>query len=595
MLDIKLKERIKKYLRGIWGIELLVLVILISFLTINYGREFNTIKKGYEARTFDSLFNKQEFIKDTIYKETEELGRLVYYVSNNLKYIEDEDVKEEIDNKLYEEDFNIAYKYAILNKTTGKIITNDYGLEEFYRSKYGIVTSKDIVIYLQSRGFSNITIDNVDTFNSYINSNVKYVEKEMLSNYEEFYYTYPEIYKDLITEKEMTAKLVIITTIIAIILLIKLIVNFIRKKGTISLKINTIHRIFYVLRYGFKYKPIRNKLILSFGAAICVIVGYLYLVAAMRNQNLLLTFLTKYPFKGTLFIVLIPLLCIVYTVKKTLDIAMINEGLKKLNDGNLDYNIDNIGQREVKELVYNINKIKDGYKIAVNEKVKNEKLKTELISNVSHDLKTPLTSIINYVNILKDPKITEEERLNYLNILEKKSFKLKELIEDLFEASKLNSGKMILNKSEVDIIALVHQGVGEYSSLYEEKNIEFKVMSKDEELHINLDGKLISRVFENIIINALKYSLENTRVYINIIDKNKEVEIYFKNISNYEMNFNEEEIFERFTRGDESRNSFVEGSGIGLAIAKSIVELHNGNIKIEVEGDMFKLYINIPK
>ena len=595
MLDIKLKERIKKYLRGIWGIELLVLVILISFLTINYGREFNTIKKGYEARTFDSLFNKQEFIKDTIYKETEELGRLVYYVSNNLKYIEDEDVKEEIDNKLYEEDFNIAYKYAILNKTTGKIITNDYGLEEFYRSKYGIVTSKDIVIYLQSRGFSNITIDNVDTFNSYINSNVKYVEKEMLSNYEEFYYTYPEIYKDLITEKEMTAKLVIITTIIAIILLIKLIVNFIRKKGTISLKINTIHRIFYVLRYGFKYKPIRNKLIISFGAAICVIVGYLYLVAAMRNQNLLLTFLTKYPFKGTLFIVLIPLLCIVYTVKKTLDIAMINEGLKKLNDGNLDYNIDNIGQREVKELVYNINKIKDGYKIAVNEKVKNEKLKTELISNVSHDLKTPLTSIINYVNILKDPKITEEERLNYLNILEKKSFKLKELIEDLFEASKLNSGKMILNKSEVDIIALVHQGVGEYSSLYEEKNIEFKVMSKDEELHINLDGKLISRVFENIIINALKYSLENTRVYINIIDKNKEVEIYFKNISNYEMNFNEEEIFERFTRGDESRNSFVEGSGIGLAIAKSIVELHNGNIKIEVEGDMFKLYINIPK
>ena len=123
--------------------------------------------------------------------------------------------------------------------------------------------------------------------------------------------------------------------------------------------------------------------------------------------------------------------------------------------------------------------------------------------------------------------------------------KLKELIEDLFEASKLNSGKMILKKSNVDIISLVHQGVGEYSTLYEEKNIEFKVV-KREELHINLDGKLISRVFENIIINALKYSLENTRVYINIIDKNKEVEIYFKNISNYEMNFNEEEIFERF-------------------------------------------------
>ncbi|WP_341479406.1 HAMP domain-containing sensor histidine kinase [Clostridium gasigenes] len=592
MLVIKLKEIIKRYLRGIWGIEILVLVILIGFLTISYVKEFN---RQNRPGVFDSLFNEQKFIKDTIYSETEEIANMIYYLSNNLKYIEDYDVDKKIEAKVYGESLKNTYKYAILNKTTGNIITSDYGLEEFYGPNYGLIDSEDVLRYLKNRGFANIMIDNVDTFNSYINSDIKYVEKEGLSNYEEFYYTYPEGYKELIREKAITAKLMIVTTIISILLFFKLLINIVTNGKEVNLKINTVHRLFYVLRYGFKYKYTRNKLVTAIVAAFIVIVSYLYLVASIRNQNLLLTLLTKYPFKGTLFIVLIPLLCIVYTVKKTLDIAMINEGLKKLNDGNLDYDIDDIGQKEVKELVDNINQIKDGYKIAVNEKVKNEKLKTELISNVSHDLKTPLTSIINYVNILKDPNITEDERLDYLDILEKKSLKLKGLIEDLFEVSKLNSGKMILNKSDVDIIALVHQGVGEYSSLYEEKNIEFKVSSKEDELVINLDGKLMSRVFENIIINALKYSLDNTRVYINITNKDNELEIDFKNISNYEMNFNEEEIFERFERADQSRNSAVEGSGIGLAIARSIVELHNGNIKIDVEGDMFKLYIKIPK
>ncbi|WP_242969949.1 sensor histidine kinase [Clostridium chauvoei] len=173
--------------------------------------------------------------------------------------------------------------------------------------------------------------------------------------------------------------------------------------------------------------------------------------------------------------------------------------------------------------------------------------------------------------------------------------KLKILIEDLFEVSKLNSGKMNINRELINIVSLVHQGLGEYSNLYEEKNITFKVNSNKEDILVNLDGKLMSRLFENIIINSLKYSLENTRVYIDILENNDDIEISFKNISNYEMEFSTQEIFERFVRADKSRTSLVEGSGIGLAIAKSIVELHNGDIKIEVEGDMFKLYIIIPK
>ncbi|MGL5084294.1 MAG: sensor histidine kinase [Clostridium sp.] len=594
-MDTKLKEKFRKYLSGIWGLEILVLVILISFLAFNYVKEVNSFTKDTGESVFNALFDKDKFIRDTIYRDTKDVGALIYYESNNLENIESQEVDSEIESILYGEKFENTYKYAILNKNTGKIITNDYGLQEFYGPNFGVVDSEDILRYLESRGFANIYMDNVNTFNSYINSDVKYVDKDMLSNYEEFYYVYPEVYKELISESALKGKMMIAGTIVTILLLFKILINFITNKKDVNLRINIIYRLFYVLRYGFRYKHTRNKLVVAIVAALSVIVAYLYLVASIRSQNLLVTFLTRYPFKGTLFIVLIPLICIVYTVKKTLDIAMINDGLKKLNEGNLDYNIDDIGQREVRELVDNINQIKDGYKIAVNEKVKNEKLKTELISNVSHDLKTPLTSIINYVNILKNSNITEEERIEYLQILEKKSCKLKELINDLFEVSKLNSGKMILNKNDVDIISLVHQGVGEYSYLYEDKNIEFKVISDEDELVVNLDGKLMSRVFENVILNALKYSLENTRVYVNIINSENEVEINFKNISSYEMNFNSEEIFERFVRGDESRNSVVEGSGIGLAIARSIVELHNGNINIDVEGDMFKLYIKIPK
>ncbi|ALP89093.1 MULTISPECIES: sensor histidine kinase [Clostridium] len=362
-----------------------------------------------------------------------------------------------------------------------------------------------------------------------------------------------------------------------------------------KIKSNIINNVIFVLKKGFKYKETRTTLLVSIILGVITLVTYLYFLATGGYENnIFVRFFQTYPFKGSIFMIMILFLTMIYGAKKTLDISVVNEALRKVNEGNLQDDIILDGSPAIRELAHNINLIKAGYKEILEEGVRSEKLKTELISNVSHDLKTPLTSIINYVNIIKSKDITEEERSDYIEILEKKSLKLKALIEDLFEMSKINSGKLKLNKELIDILSLVHQGVGEYSSLYEEKNINFKVTCEEDAIYMALDGKMISRAIENLIINSLKYSLENTRVYIEIEKNEGYVTISMKNIANYEMDFSEEEMFERFARGDKSRNSKIEGSGLGLAITKSIVELHGGIIKIRREGDMFKIYVKLP-
>ncbi len=386
-----------------------------------------------------------------------------------------------------------------------------------------------------------------------------------------------------------------IIIIIYIIFIAKIIINLNTNKDRLPVKSKILNDVIYVIKNGFRYKSTRKVLVASMSLLLILLITYLYFLATGGyKNNIFVSFFRTYPFKGTILIILMLFLLSIYSIKKTLDVIIVNEELKKVNEGNFEEDIVLEGSSAVKELAHSINLIKAVYKEILDEGVKNEKLKTELISNVSHDLKTPLTSIINYVNILKNEDITDEERKEYLLILEKKSLKLKSLIEDLFEMSKINSGKIKLNKEKLDIVSLVYQEVGEYSTLYEDKNIAFVVNSEEESIYMNFDGKLISRALENLIINALKYSMENTRIYIDIEKTEKSVNLSIKNIANYEMDFNEEEMFERFARGDKSRNSKVEGSGLGLAITKSIVELHNGTIKIKREGDMFKIFLQFP-
>lgn len=268
--------------------------------------------------------------------------------------------------------------------------------------------------------------------------------------------------------------------------------------------------------------------------------------------------------------------------------------LKKIEDGDMhvDINTKNLGT--LSNLAMEINNLKVSYNKKVEEGIRSEKLKTELITNVSHDLKTPLTSIVNYVDILKDESLDKSEIKDYVTILDNKSTKLKKLVEDLFEMSKMNSGQIILNKSDVDIVELIHQSLGELSFLGENKNLAFKVIG-NKDCHLHLDGARISRVMDNLICNAIKYSLENSRIYLEVIEYEEECEIIVKNISKYDLDFNEDDILERFVRGDKSRNSTIDGSGLGLAISKTIVELHKGTLKVKCDGDLFKVIIKLPK
>lgn len=590
-----MRNSLKKYLTGIWGIEIILIIILSVSLGFSYYQSLNNelIKLG--AGPMDSLFDKEGYIKARIKYQSKSISETIYTYTNNLSDI----TNLKSDNEYYRNEPNYYSDifYILINKDTLKFTTNDDLLYQFILDELTELPEIENFAYkyIEDKGFTYYKVDNVNTFNYYVESLKVDVDKSYMKNYIEIYYRSPSVDYYLLTTDNITAQVIIASIILLVFLSLKTIINLIFNRDNIHLEIKVFQNIFYVLKDGIKYKNTRNKIIIAFSGAILVLFIYLYLVAGIRNQNVLVTFLSSYPFKATLILVLVPLFCVIYSLKKSLDVSIINEGLKKINSGDLDYNIEDIGEREVKELVENINKVKNAYKVALDEKVRNEKLKTELISNVSHDLKTPLTSIINYVNILNNQNVTEEEKIKYLDILEKNSKRLKSLIEDLFEASKLNSGKMKIEKHNIDIISLIYQGLGEYSNLYEEKNIDFKLRSDKEEIFLNLDGKLISRVFENIIINSLKYSLENTRVYIDVEDKENSVRISFKNIANYEMDFNEKEMFERFARADKSRNSKVEGSGMGLAIAKSIIDLHNGSIDIEVEGDMFKIHIFLPK
>lgn len=239
-----------------------------------------------------------------------------------------------------------------------------------------------------------------------------------------------------------------------------------------------------------------------------------------------------------------------------------------------------------------LEKIQSGFKKAVDEEVKNERMKTELVTNVSHDLRTPLTAIITYIDLLKNEK-DEEKRKEYTEVLERKSLRLKALIEDLFEMSKAASKTIQMNYMKVDLVGLIRQAELENEEKIREAHLEFRWKLPEDKVVLWLDSEKTYRIFENLIVNITKYAMPHTRVYIEMNERPDDVQIFMKNVSAGELNFNTEEITDRFVRGDSSRNT--EGSGLGLAIAKSFAQLQHGNLNITTEADLFKAEIILPK
>ncbi|PEJ58658.1 two-component sensor histidine kinase [Bacillus sp. AFS002410] len=278
--------------------------------------------------------------------------------------------------------------------------------------------------------------------------------------------------------------------------------------------------------------------------------------------------------------------------KKVKKFNAIKEGVEQIKAGDFLHRIKIDGKGEFANLSSNINSITDGLKTAVDRELKSERMKTELITNVSHDIRTPLTSIITYVDLLKKEKDLAKIE-EYVEVLDQKSQRLKLLTNDLFEAAKASSGTIPVNLERIDVLSLITQGLGEVNAKIEALDLSIKINHPQDKLYAAADGKLLWRSVENLLSNIFKYALRGSRVYIDLEDLGNEILLTFKNISAYELNISADELMERFKRGDESRNS--QGSGLGLSIAKSLIEIQNGQFSIQVDGDLFKAMIKIPK
>ena len=353
-----------------------------------------------------------------------------------------------------------------------------------------------------------------------------------------------------------------------------------RIKTKTLLKSTLIYFICHEIKKTYTNRRVTTKVILLF--VIFSTILFILIALAMDSAFFVLILI------GYLFVVLWLLIQISIKFNK------IREAIKSVYEGDTNIHLNEEEMKGVlKELTVYINDIAGGLSNAINQSLKSERLKTELITNVSHDIKTPLTSIINYVELLKKEKMPNEKCTEYLMILENKSQRLKKLTEDLIEASKASSGNIKLNIEKINVNELVKQISGEFEDRFKVKGLEEILTLPDEEIFIKADGRYMYRILENIYSNVAKYALENTRVYMDIIPKQKTVVIQMKNISKGKLNISVDELMQRFVRGEAARNT--EGSGLGLSIANSLTELQGGKFHIYLDGDLFKVTIGFEK
>ena len=304
-----------------------------------------------------------------------------------------------------------------------------------------------------------------------------------------------------------------------------------------------------------------------------------------------IVFLNAFGSLGIFLAVLLDVIAALYLVREAAGRQTIREGLRKIGSGDLEYKIDLTTLKgDNLEMAETVNNVGKGLQAAIQEQMKSERLKADLITNVSHDIKTPLTSIINYVDLLKREDISDPKIKGYIDILDSKSQRLKQLTEDLVEASKISSGNIKLEFMNLNLNELVQQVNGEFDERFRDRNLSLVCTLGSEPLVIRADSRRIWRVLENLYVNVVKYAMPGTRVYVDAMKRNDKVVFSIKNISENPLNINADELTERFIRGDVSRST--EGSGLGLSIAKNLTALQHGTFRIYLDGDLFKVTIS---
>lgn len=588
---------------------LLVIIIAIPiFLNLMFsGKEINGHYVPYKL----AILNQKAYKEDRLIGQSKEIAGLVYKKEAYLETLRESKFKTEI----IEGELSINPN---INQTTSteasmrQVQDKDpikSALEEIQgESDIGVVVldTKTNTVYSNKSWIYDLPFNfqAVDQIVDILNKEDNVIAKELNGNkeFKEVYFAKTDLFDSEIIAIRLLALISGIITAVVLLIVYKKI-YMIRKLGVKLYRDSFRWGYLKKVRNAWKTLLKKNLMIDEFikDKVVWVVVSFtiVSIVFISAIQEIGSDILPEiYEPAKMLILIIAPIIIVIHFGVRILyryeAIEFIMGNLESIKSGDFDVDVMHNDDAQIQKLSKGINDIRISYKNSIKERVKAEKLKTELISNVSHDLKTPLTSIINYVNIIQMDDITEEERKNYINILEKKSNKLRDLIEDLFEVSKMNSGKIKLEKNDIDLVQLVHQSIGELEDFDRNKNIQFKIKG-EQELFVNLDGMRISRVLQNLGTNAIKYGLNDTRVYVDINDLGKYVQVSFKNISSYELDFDEKEIVERFSRGDKSRNSGIEGSGLGLAIAKSIVELHHGTFSVECEGDLFKAYLVLPK
>ena len=317
------------------------------------------------------------------------------------------------------------------------------------------------------------------------------------------------------------------------------------------------------------------------------------LIAYVVFFALNLFFLRFFGSAGVLMALVLDMAVLLYLMRDEVGNQSVQEGLYQISQGKLDYKIDtHVLTGNSLEMAKAVNEMGDGLQSAVDSIIKNERLKAELITNVSHDIKTPLTSIINYVDLLKREDIQDDRVKDYISVLDQKSQRLKQLTEDLIEASKINSGNIELHRMELRLQPMLQQSYGEFAQRLEEKQLEPVLELDTEPVSVWADGRQLWRIFENLLSNIVKYAMPQTRVYMVLKKVDDLAEITFKNVSRQKLAQSAEELQERFVRGDLSRNT--EGSGLGLSIAKSLTELMDGNFEVYLDGDAFQVTLLFP-